>query len=402
MQRAAQYKITLLVLATLVIAFCAGFFFGRNDRAAYAAASMPAVLNASSTVDMGPFWQVWNTLSTRFVQTHRNIPTTTDQDKIWGAIEGMTAAYNDPYTVFMPPQENKDFTTMISGNFGGVGMELGMKGANIVVIAPLKGTPAYMAGIKTGDVLLSINGTSTENMDVDTAVNLIRGNPGTTVTLQLARASSTKALSFTLTRAVINEPIIDTDTKGDIFIIHLYNFDAPSANDFRSALRQFVESGKSKLIVDLRGNPGGYLDAAVDMASWFLPLGTPVVSEDFGHGQPQQVYRSKGYNIFNSNLHMMILVDGGTASAAEILSGALSENGVAKLVGTQTFGKGSVQELLPVTSDTSLKITIARWLTPNGTSISQNGLTPDYVVPFTDASGTDPQMAKAISLLDTQ
>jgi carboxyl-terminal processing protease len=157
------------------------------------------------------------------------------------------------------------------------------------------------------------------------------------------------------------------------------------------------------LILDVRGNPGGYLDSAVDMASFFLPLGKTIVTEDFGSSTPSQVYTSKGYDVFNSNLKMLILVDQGTASAAEILSGALQEYGVAKLVGTRTFGKGSVQELLPMSSTTSLKITVARWLTPNGTWISGNGLTPDYPVDLTDAdiaSGTDAQMNKAISILD--
>jgi len=403
-----KIKIIVLTAVMTILVFGAGVFVGRFGNSRGASEHLNVVNDdssgvSSSTIDMGPFWNVWNILDERFVQTHKNVKTPTNEDKVYAAIQGLTAAYGDPYTVFMPPAQSTDFKTDISGDFEGVGMELAAGDDGITVVAPLKGTPAYVAGIKTGDILLSIDGTSTMNIDVDTAVNLIRGKAGTTVDLTFARKGESKPLDFKLTRAVINVPTVDTDTKGDVFIIRLYNFYEPSADDFRNALRQFVESGKNKLILDLRGNPGGYLDSAVDMASWFLPLGDVVVRENFGSSSPEQIYRSKGYNVFNSNLKMMILVDGGSASAAEILSGALQEHGIAKLVGTQTFGKGSVQELMPITSDTSLKITIAKWLTPNGVSISQSGLTPDYVVPMTDAdvaAGKDPQMDKAVSLLD--
>jgi carboxyl-terminal processing protease len=161
----------------------------------------------------------------------------------------------------------------------------------------------------------------------------------------------------------------------------LYNFSANSTVDFRHALREFIESKRPKLILDLRGNPGGFLEAAIDIASWYLPAGKSIVKESFGDtDRPEKVFRSKGYNVFNDNLKMVVLVNGGSASASEILAGALQEHGVATIVGSQTFGKGSVQELVQVTSDTSLKVTIAQWLTPEGNSISDGGLTPDVVV----------------------
>ena len=403
------YKRGIIAGVFIVIIFGLGVYAGRSWN--HAAAGVPsnvinndAPFSSSSAIDMAPFWNVWNTLDQKFVQTHKNVKTPTNQDKVYAAIEGLTSAYGDPYTVFMPPAASTDFNTNISGDFQGVGMELALDdNGNIVVVAPLKDTPAYNAGVKTGDILLSINGTSTASMDIDTAVDLIRGPAGTTVDLTFARASSSKSIEMKLVRADINVPSVETETKGDVFVIQLYNFYAPSDADFTNALRDFVKSGKSKLILDLRGNPGGYLDSAVDMASYFLPLGDVVVQEDFGSSTPEQIYRSKGYDVFNSNLKMMILVNQGSASAAEILSGALQEHGIAKLVGTRTFGKGSVQELMQITPDTSLKITIARWLTPDGLSISDNGFTPDYNVPMTDAdvaAGKDPQMDKAIELLD--
>jgi carboxyl-terminal processing protease len=402
-----SYKLSIIVLVFALVAFGAGFYFGRNRTAGTLGSETLRIANptlASSTIDLGEFWQVWSILDQKFVNAH-GTTTPSIQDKLYGAIEGLTAAYGDPYTVFMPPEEAKAFQSDINGSFEGVGMELGMKGNSIVVISPLKNTPAYNAGMKSGDVILSIDGKTTAGMVVDEAVQLIRGKAGTVVDLGVGRTGKNQPVDVKITRGVIDVPTVDTDTKGDVFIIHLYNFYAPAADAFRQALRTFAESGKTKLILDLRGNPGGYLESAVDMASWFLPLGKVVVRENYGPNIPEDVYRSKGYDVFNSNLKMVILVDGGSASAAEILSGALHEQGVATLVGTKTFGKGSVQELLDISPDASLKVTIARWLTPNGISISNNGLTPDYVVNVTDddlKAGKDPQMDKAIQILDQQ
>ena len=224
-----------------------------------------------------------------------------------------------------------------------------------------------------------------------------------------------------ITRGVINIPTIDTEIKpkdftkgqnpdknGDglrddgVYVIRLYNFGATSPNQFKEALAKFTKLGSNKLVLDLRGNPGGYLEAAVDMASWFLPADTPVVLES-GRETGEKAYRSKGYNIFSKNLKMVILVDKGSASASEILAGALSEYGVATLVGEKTFGKGSVQELVRLGKDSSLKVTIARWYTPKGRSISENGLLPDVLVPITKEEaekGIDSQFAKAIEILN--
>jgi carboxyl-terminal processing protease len=400
-----KYKLVLISSVLIAVSFGFGVYFGKsNHNLNY---EEPVISRSSSeastTIDMDAFWATWKLLDQKFVYTHKDAKKISDQDKLWGAIQGMTAAYGDPYTVFMPPEESKSFDSDISGNFEGVGMELAIKDKNIVVIAPLKGTPAYSAGVKKGDVLLSIDGKSTENMSVDDAVKLIRGKAGTDVTIKFAREGATLPVEIKITRGVIDVPTAETEIKGDVFVIKLYNFYALSSDKFRLALRDFFESGKSKLILDLRGNPGGYLESAVDMASWFLPLGKTVVRENFGPNIDEQVYRSKGYNIFTDKLQMIILADSGSASASEILSGALQENNIAKLVGTRTFGKGSVQELIKVTPDTSLKVTIARWLTPNGVSISDNGLTPDYEVNITEddlKANKDPQMDKAIELLD--
>ena len=410
--QAGKYKvITISILASGAI-FVSGLYLGFKIDSKQA--SPPEFLinteaDISSQVDFAPFWKVWQVLDEKFVPTKVSTSapvsaaaTSTVQDRVWGAIEGLTGSLGDPYTVFFPPEESKSFEAEISGNFEGVGMEIGIKDEVITVVAPLKGNPAQKAGILAGDKIISIDGQSTINMSVDKAVKLIRGKVGTKVKIIIAREGKKEPLEFILTREVINIPTVDTEIREGVFIIKLYNFYSASPNLFREALREFIESDSDKLILDLRGNPGGYLEAAVDMASWFLPLGKVIVSEDFGKNAPNQIYRSKGYDIFNSNLKMVALVDGGSASASEILAGALKEHGIAKLVGTKTFGKGSVQEVVKITPETSLKVTIARWLTPLGNSISENGLVPDFEVKLTPeefSKGKDPQTDKAIDVL---
>ncbi len=399
-----HYKVTVIFTVIFICAFFAGLIIGTHRRSADSETF--AIVNSTSTIaniDLAPLWKVWQTLDEKFVQTHKNVKAPTDQDKVWGAIKGLTASFGDQYTVFFPPEENKDFQSDIEGNFGGVGMELGLKDKNIVVVSPLKDSPSAIAGIKKGDIVLSIDGTSTQGMAIDQAVGLIRGPVGTVVKIKILHEGADKPVELSITRAVIEIPTVDTEIKNDVFVIHLYNFNATSPEKFRQGLRDFISSGKNKLVLDLRGNPGGYLEAAVDMGSFFLPLGKTIVIEDYGKGKDQDIYRSKGYNVFNDNLKMAILIDEGSASAAEILAGALHEQGVAKLVGTKSFGKGSVQELVPITDDTSLKVTVARWLTPKGNSISDGGLAPDYEVKFTDAdakAGRDPQLDKAIESLN--
>ncbi len=392
-----------VILPTAVIAFIIGLYFGGNPTISSEIGNAQATDGQFVTGDQfAPFWKAWSILEQKDV----NAASTTVSDRIWGAISGLTASYGDPYTVFFPPQQAKMFEENIAGNFGGVGMEIGVKDGQLVVVAPLKDSPAAKAGVKAGEAIVAINGTSTDQMSSDEAVSLIRGPKGTPVKISFLDPGTTKPIERTIIRDTINIPTLDATARPDgIFVIKLYSFTAQSPDLFRNALRQFVLSGDHKLILDLRGNPGGYLDAAWDMASWFLPAGKVVVTEAFGNHAAHQVYRSKGYNVFNSNLQMYVLVDNGSASAAEILAGALQEQGIAKLIGVKTFGKGSVQELVPITDNTSLKVTIALWLTPNGHNLNHDGLDPDYVVPTTNAdvqAGHDPVMDKAVSLLSQQ
>jgi carboxyl-terminal processing protease len=392
------------VLASIALV---GALFGAGAYVGYSRApSIQKVLSitnkeptVATSASFDTFWKVWSILNEKSIYAGK----VTDQDRVWGSVKGLASSMGDPYTVFFPPSENKLFAEEIQGSFGGIGAEIGVKDNVLTVVAPLKNTPAWDAGLKTGDKIIKINTTSTNGMSADKAISLIRGPKDTVVTLVVLRPGENKTRDFKITRKNIDIPTIDTELRADnIFVIKLYSFTANSSSLFGDALEKFQASGSHKLIVDLRGNPGGYLDAAVNIASWFIDEGKVVVSEDFGGKEKPVYYRSHGPRLFNDKLQMVVLVDGGSASASEILAGALQQNHVATLIGETTFGKGSVQELVPITDDTSLKVTVAHWLTPNGTSISLKGLDPDIKVPYTakDAdSKRDPQMDKAISVL---
>lgn len=357
-----------------------------------------AAVHPEDAADFDQFWRAWNVINEKFVPTKQE--SASNQEKVWGAITGLANSLGDPYTYFLPPAEKKNFEDDVRGNFGGVGMQIGIKDGIVTVIAPLRGSPAERAGITAGDKVLRIDGATTTTMTMDTALSLIRGEIGKPVHLTLFRAGNEEPIEVTIIREVIQVPTIDTKMKDGVFVIALYGFPSTGADLFRQALRAFAESGTDKLVLDLRGNPGGYLEVAVDMASWFLPAGKIVVKEE-EKGGGGDIYRSRGYNVFGDGFRMVVLVDGGSASAAEILAGALSQHGVATLVGTKTFGKGSVQELVPITDTTSLKLTVARWITPNGTNLSAGGLDPDVAVEITKEDvekGEDPQLEKAIAI----
>ncbi len=397
--RTSIYALFSIIL--IVGVFACGAYYGYNKRPEIDKVGPLANKDTQvqTSADFNSFWKVWNLLNEKSLYANK----VTDQDRVWGAVSGLASSLKDPYTVFFPPEENKLFSEEIKGSFGGIGAEIGMKDNILTIIAPIKDSPAMAAGIKSGDKILKIDKTETNDMTVDKALGLIRGPKGTSVTLIILRPGERETREFKIIRDDIAIPTIDTELRSDnIFVIKFYSFSENSANLFRDALQKFVDSKSHKLIIDLRGNPGGYLDAAVDIASWFIDEGKPIVSEDFGGKEKSVVYRSHGPRLFDSSLDLAVLVDGGSASASEILAGALKEHKTGILIGEKTFGKGSVQELIPITDDTSLKVTVARWLTPNGVSISEHGLDPDIKVSFTlkDADAKrDPQMDKAVEVL---
>ncbi|MCA9358353.1 S41 family peptidase [Candidatus Kaiserbacteria bacterium] len=352
--------------------------------------------------DLAEFWKVWDLLEEKFVVSS-STSKQTDEERIQGAIDGLVDSYDDPYTVYMPPADAEKFSEDISGNFSGVGMEVGLRDKIITVIAPLPDTPAERAGMMAGDAIVKINGSSTEDMSIDEAVSLIRGEKGTIVELQIYREGATEFQTISITRDTINIPTVRTEQVDGTFIIALYSFNAIAESEVAKALEEYTKSGAKTLAIDLRGNPGGFLQSAVAIASYFLPAGKVVVSEDFGGGKEGEVFRSRGRQIQHfTPQNLVVLVDGGSASASEILAGALKDHGVATVIGAQTFGKGSVQELVTLDDGASLKVTVARWLTPNGTSISDGGLSPDIVISRTiedRQNNVDPQKEAAVRFL---
>ncbi|MEX0918717.1 MAG: S41 family peptidase [Candidatus Paceibacterota bacterium] len=407
-----RLMVFLITLSVFIVgwggAFFVGTYYGYTNRPAIE--SVTALYNKEEdkppTVDFSVFWEAWKVLDEKYVDTNSdNRPAVTDEQKVWGAIQGLTQSLGDPYTVFLPPEEKKQFEDDIAGNFSGVGMEIGIRDGQLTVVAPLPNTPAKKAGILAGDRIIKIDGEETTKMNVNEAVKNIRGPKGEPVTLTIKRGESTEELSITIVRDDIQIPTIDTELLAEgIFVIRLYNFSAPAPDLFRKGLEEFIDSGANKLILDLRGNPGGYLEAAIHISSWFLPDDKTVVVEKKGQVDKETVHKSYGFDVFTDQLKMVVLIDQGSASASEIVAGALRGNGAATLIGQKTFGKGSVQELVSLSGDTSLKVTVARWYTPDGHSISADGLEPDIVVDWTEEdaqAGRDPQLSRAIDYLTT-
>ncbi len=399
---------TAIYVIIALVSFVGGAVLVQGSSTGSITAHVPFIGQAlsatpDSSASLGDFWKVWNTLQSKFVETHASSSIPDTQKKLYGAIEGLTASYGDPYTVFMPPSDAKVFQQDIAGSFDGVGMEIGVKNNTLTVISPLKGNPAARAGILSGDKIIGIDKKSTDGMSADAAVKLIRGQQGTTVALTILRKG--KILTIKVVRNTIQIPEIDNglNTKTGVYHIALYTFSANSATLFDKAFTAFKKTGSKKLVIDLRGNPGGYLSAAVDIASHFLPKGDTVVTEDYKGKRTNITHRSIGYNDVPKGTKIVVLINQGSASAAEILSGALQDYKKATLIGTRSFGKGSVQEMIDVDGG-SLKVTVARWLTPSGRSISDGGLTPDIKVTRTRAEylkGEDPQMARATQFFAT-
>jgi carboxyl-terminal processing protease len=390
-------------------AFASGLYLGESNFDHTQSASLFNIFTDKDEVEevlvdrnLDEFWDVWELLEEKFANSS-STDVITEEERIQGAIDGLVDAYGDPYTVYFTPVAAESFNENISGNFSGVGMEVGLRDRLVTVIAPLPGTPAEKSGVLPGDVIVKIDDVSAEDMRIDEAVKLIRGEKGTEVILQVFREGELEFIDISIIRDTISIPTVKTEQIDDVFIVSLYSFNAVANAQMNQALKQYVESDAESLVIDLRGNPGGFLQGAVAIAGYFLPAGKIVVTEEFGDSSLNDVFRSRGnqIQIFNKE-NLVVLVDNGSASASEILAGALKDHEVATVIGSQTFGKGSVQELVKLDNGSSLKVTVARWLTPNGVSISQGGLTPDLVISRTPAHRLleeDPQKDAAVDFL---
>lgn len=348
-----------------------------------------------STIDFSLFWKVWEILKNKYVDKS----SLDAKELFYGAIDGMLAATGDPYTTFFSPKENQEFNEDISGTFEGIGAEMGMKDDVITIIAPLEGAPAEKAGLLPGDKIVKINGVISSSYSLDEAVKNIRGPKGTEVTLTIFRNGDEETRDIVVKRDVILVKSVRFEMKDDsIAYIRVNRFGDDTEAAFKSASKELLAKKAQGVIVDVRSNPGGYLETAVAMGSLMLPTGKVVVIEENGSGKHVEL-KARGGDILSS-LPTVVLINEGSASASEILAGALRENREnVRLVGKKSFGKGSVQELIPVNKETAVKITVAKWLTPSGKQIHNVGITPDVEVGITAEdreNKRDPQLDKAI------
>jgi carboxyl-terminal processing protease len=385
----------VVVIVGLVVSFSSGFYLGKGQSTTVYLEGVSATeLGKPQGVDFSLFWDAWRVVQEKFAtKDPLNF-----QNMVYGAISGMLESLDDPYTVFMNPEDAKKFFDDLEGSFEGVGMEIGIRQKQLQVIAPLEGTPAKRAGVRSGDRIIKIGDTVTEGMSVEKAVSLIRGPKGTEVTLTLFREGWEEGKEIAIVRDVIIIPSLKWELKGDVAYIELFHFSEKAGRDFRRASQEITVSPAKYIVLDMRNNPGGFLDIAVNIAGWFLEQGSLVVTEELKDPSQQRVHQAKGSAGLLS-YPLVVLINEGSASASEILAGALRDNRGVLLVGKQSFGKGSVQEIQNLRDESSLKVTIAKWLTPKGDVIQGVGLKPDIEVentPEDEDKDLDPQLDKAI------
>lgn len=344
------------------------------------------------------FEQVYSNIKTYYIN-----PSIEEEELYYGALEGMVEGLGDPYSVFLKPDLAKMFEEDMSGSFEGVGMEIGIKNNQLTVIAPLPGTPAERAGLRAGDEIYAINGESTADLPLDIAASKIRGEKGTPVTLTIARETWDTFKEIEIVRDTIEIQSVKWEEKEPgIIYIQINHFSENTLQEFEQAVEEFFSPSLSGIILDLRNNPGGYLETAVEIAGWWVEKGNKelVVSSRNKLGK-EQFYETKGRGNF-ANLKTVVLINSGSASGAEILAGALQDWNKAILVGQQTFGKGSVQFLNQLIDGSALKLTVAYWYTPKNRSIEEKGIEPDIVIEFTEEDWLqekDPQLDKALEVL---
>lgn len=366
--------------------------------------SVPA--DISNDLDFKQFWDLWRQVKERYYKQPLD-----EKKMMYGAMQGMVSSLEDPYTTFFEPKSATEFSQSLQGKFEGIGAEIGIKDEQLQVIAPLPDSPAEKAGIRAGDAILKINGTDTLDMSVEKAVSLIRGDKGTKVTLTLGRfhtekdkAGKDKQIPETLDIAIVRDVIVVKSVRvkyqDDVAIIEISHFNQDTDTGFAKAVDEVVSKpGIKGIVLDLRNDPGGYLDRAISVASEWV--GENIVVSERRQDKIVDEYRGVRKARLNT-IPTIVLVNQGSASASEIVAGALQDYGVARLVGMKTFGKGSVQDYTEFPDKSAVKITIAEWLTPKGRSINKTGIEPDVTVDRTAEdyhADRDPQLDKAIELI---
>lgn len=397
----------LTLICFLGIFFAFGYYLGRNGYSIEAERlskiDITRQVPADKKADFALFWRVWDRLSTTYFDASKLDP----HKMIYGAIQGMVAGVGDPYTVFLPPEENKVTQEDLEGNFDGIGIQIGYRGTQLAVIAPLDGSPAQRAGVKAGDYIEAIKDekknvdVSTSGMDLPKAVEIIRGPVGTKVTLALVREGVDKPIVLDIVRESINVPSVVLSWVGqnqDVAHVKLLKFGAETDSEWQKTVREILKKKETGgIVLDVRNNPGGYMQGAIDIASEFLKVGSVVVVEERANGVKSEYEVERTGNLLN--IPLVVLINQGSASASEILAGALRDVRKTRLVGETTFGKGTIQQPEDLDGGAGLHVTIAKWLTPSGFWVNEKGLEPDDKIKDDAATTEDEQLQAAIKIL---
>ncbi len=380
----------------ILLVFFGGLFIGRYVLPGQPAPGAPlqfvSVQEGKRELVFPTFWEAWDVL-------HENFNGALDMPKLYyGAVEGMVRAAGDPYTVFADPDATKQFSETLSGSFSGIGIEIGLQSGVITVIAPLEGSPAAQAGIKTKDIIIAVDKKPiTADASLDEVVRKIRGPKGSTVTLTVFHEGSKEPVDIAIKRDTIEVESVKLKIEEGIAHLSITNFRSDTTTAFNNAIREIQRAKVKGMLLDLRGNPGGFLESAVEISSRFLPEDALVVSEK---GKENKDFKSKGSHPL-LDIPTVVLVDSGSASASEIVAGALGDIRHAPIVGTKTFGKGSVQEFIKLKDGSSLRVTVAKWFTPSGRSINEQGIAPTSEVKNDPNTDTDEVLDRARAELKT-
>lgn len=382
--------LALSIFSVVVLCIFIGFVAG--NRFAYSHSSnITSVGSEVSQEDMDLFWQAYEKLKDQYIGEINK------EDFVYGAISGAFASLDDPYTAFLAPEVSEEFAKELAGEMEGIGIKIGILDNFPTVIAPLKDSPAYKAGVKAKDRIIKVDDFETEGQSIDLVVSKIRGPEGSKVTLGLLRGDDLKKVEITREKIAIDT--VELSIANGIAHLVINEFGVQTSSEFAQAARQIEQEGIDKVVVDLRNNPGGILDETVKVAGYLFNPDTTVVIEK--GKKVDQTHKTSGPGTLK-NVKLAVLVNEGSASAAEILAGAVKDNERGSIIGTKTFGKGTVQQLDYLPQGTSIKVTVAKWLTPDGHDIDKNGITPDEEISEEDNqlfSNSDPVFKEAVKIL---
>ncbi len=403
-QQTTRFFSYYVLIIAVIIAFMAGMVIGqRSDGdtqqmptgsgSVSGVGETPTYL--SEDVDVDLLWEAWDVITEHYVDQP-----VSETELLYGALAGLVGSLQDPHSMLLTPDVNEEFLQELNGSFFGIGAEIAIKNNQLQVVAPLPDTPAFNAGLRAKDYILQIDELDTQGISIDQAVANIRGPKGTTVVLTVYREGWDEAREISIVRDEIRIESVSWEMREEqIAYIELRYFNADTDRAFKNIAQEIVAADPDQIILDLRNNPGGFLNVAVEIASLFIEDGVIVTEESYDGSTT--VHEAKGRAIL-AEYPVIVLINEGSASASEILAGALKDYDLAQVIGMQSFGKGSVQTLFDLSDGSSIKLTIAKWLTPSGTAIEGEGITPDIVVDLTEEdwdADRDPQLEKAFEVI---